>query len=83
MFLKRLSAPMRVAAGRVMQEAEDFDAQPPGDLGGGGIAVGRGRASDGVVGHLGSVAWQFLNENGDRDVGAGDGSSALIGARSF
>jgi hypothetical protein len=70
-------------AGRLMQEAEDFDVQPPGDLGGGGIAVGHRRASDGVVGYLGFAAWQFLNENGDRRVGAGGGSSALIGARSF
>jgi hypothetical protein len=59
-----------------MQEAEDFDVQPPGDLGRGGIAVGHGRASDSVVGHLGFAARQFLDEKGDRRVGAGRGQAA-------
>ena len=44
-----------------------------GDLGGGGIGVGRDRAGDGVVGHLGSAAGQFLDEDGDRRVGTGRG----------
>jgi hypothetical protein len=59
----------------MVQEAEDFGVQPLGDLAGHGVTVGRGRAGDGVVGDLGSAAWQFLDEDGDRGVGAGGGSS--------
>src|SRR5260370_4300960 len=57
-------------AGRVVQEAEDFGVQPLRDLGGRCVTVGRDRAGDGVVGHLGSAACQFLDEDGDRRVGA-------------
>jgi hypothetical protein len=60
-----------------MQEAEDFDVQPPGDLGGGGIAVGHGCAGDGVC-YLGFAARQFLDENGDRRVGAAAGRRRII-----
>src|SRR5216683_1668155 len=62
-------------AGRVAQEAEDFGVQPLGDLGGRGVTVGRDRAGDGVVGHLGS-AGQLLDEDGDRGVEAGGGQVA-------
>jgi len=60
-----------------MQEAEDFDVQPPGDLGADGIAVGHGCASDGVR-YLGFVARQFLDENGDRRVGAAAGRRRIV-----
>ena len=63
-------------AGRVAQEGEDFGVQPLGDLGGGSITVGRDRAGDGVVGHLGSAARQLLDQDGDRRVGAGRGQVA-------
>lgn len=46
----------------MVKEGEDFGVQPLGDLGGGGIAIGRDRAGDGVVGHLGSAVGQFLDE---------------------
>jgi MFS family permease len=72
LVLHRTEPPDR-DSGRLTQEPEHLGIEPLGDRRGGGIVIGRECADHGVEGHPGSAVRCFLDEDGDRRVGASVG----------